>query len=114
MGRKHEPGFRLVLTDSLNSTKSGRFKEVLGSYDPRKMGEAFKTERIKHWLSKGVGLTGTVNNLLVKKGIIRGKKVHVGVDYVVKALPTSSEAEVGIPTENVGSEVVETPPAENA
>ena len=77
VGRTHEPSFRLVLTDSDNSTKSGRFKEVLGSYDPRKIGEAFKIDRIKHWLSLGAGLTPTVNNLLIRKGIIRGKKIHV-------------------------------------
>jgi small subunit ribosomal protein S16 len=77
VGRKHEPGFRLVLTDSKNSTKSGRFAEVLGSYDPRKMTESFKIERIKHWLSRGIELTPSVNNLLIKHGILRGKKIHV-------------------------------------
>ena len=35
VGRKHEPAFRLVLTDSKNSTKSGKFLEVLGSHDFR-------------------------------------------------------------------------------
>ena len=77
VGRKHEPSFRLVLTDSKNSTKSGRFAEVLGSYDPRKITEQFKPERIKHWLSLGASPTASVNNLLVRKGIIRGKKIDV-------------------------------------
>lgn len=77
VGRKHEPTFRLVLTDSKNSTKSGRFNEILGSYDPRKSGEAFKTERIKHWIKMGAGITPTVSNLLVRKGVIKGKKTHV-------------------------------------
>jgi small subunit ribosomal protein S16 len=93
VGRKHEPSFRLVLTDSKNSTKSGRFKEVLGSYDPRKTVEAFKADRIKHWLSQGAGLTGSVNNLLIKQGIIRGKKIHVGADFVAKvdSQPTTDD-----------------------
>ena len=77
VGRKHEPSFRLVLTESKNSTKSGRFKEVLGSYDPRKRTEALKADRIRHWLSLGVGITPTVNNLLIKKSVIRGKKIDV-------------------------------------
>lgn len=93
VGRKHEPSFRLVLTDSKNSTKSGRFAEMLGSYDPRKSIESFKADRIKHWLSQGAGLTGTVNNLLVKNGIIRGKKVHVGMDNVVKEAPVPDSQE---------------------
>ena len=88
VGRVHQPAFRLVLTDSQNSTKSGRFKEILGSYDPRKTTEALKADRVKYWLSKGALPTPSVNNLLVKKGVIRGKKVHVAG----KAAPAKAEA----------------------
>ena len=77
VGRVHEPSFRLVLTDSKNSTKSGRFAEVLSSYDSRKITEAFNKERIQYWLGRGAGLTASVNNLLIKKRIISGKKIHV-------------------------------------
>lgn len=92
VGRKHEPTFRLVLTESKNSSKSGKFAEVLGSYDPRKTNESFAATRIEYWLSRGAGLTGSVNNLLVKKGIIRGKKTHVGSDFVKKEAPIVEEA----------------------
>lgn len=94
VGRKHEPSFRLVLTESKNSTKSGRFAEVLGNYDPRKTIESFNTDRIKHWLGKGAGLTGSVNNLLVKKGIIQGKKIHVGSDFKEKIAEVENVEEV--------------------
>ncbi|MBX4200246.1 30S ribosomal protein S16 [Candidatus Parcubacteria bacterium] len=77
VGRKHEPTFRLVLTDSKNSTKSGRFKEILGSFDARKTTEAFKTERINHWLSQGISLTPTVHNLFITHGLIKGTKKNV-------------------------------------
>lgn len=96
MGRKHEPSFRLVLTDSKNSTKSGRLTEVLGNYDPRKSIEAFKADRIKHWVAEGAGLTGTVNNILIKKGIIRGQKTHVGMDHVIKEAPVVEAAPVPV------------------
>ncbi|MDP2651410.1 MAG: 30S ribosomal protein S16, partial [bacterium] len=76
VGRKHETAFRLVLTDSKNSTKSGRFKEILGSYDPRKNVDAIKADRVKHWLSVGAQATGTVHNLLVTHKIIDAKKVN--------------------------------------
>jgi small subunit ribosomal protein S16 len=95
VGRVHQPAFRLVLTESANSTKSGRFKELLGSYDPRKTGEALKTDRIKHWLSKGVLPTPSVWNLLVKKGVVKGKKVHVagkGNPVVVAEAPAAEAA----------------------
>jgi len=70
VGRKHEPSFRLVLTDSKNSTKSGRFKEILGSYDSRYTRDTFKPERIKYWLSRGVVPTQTVKELLSRHSII--------------------------------------------
>lgn len=73
----HEPSFRLVLTDAKNSTKSGRVKEILGSYDPRKSRDLLYADRIQYWLSRGVTFTPTVNNLLVKHGVIRGKKINV-------------------------------------
>lgn len=77
-GRKHEPTFRLVLTESTNSTKSGRYHEVLGSHDPRREdATVLKDERIKHWLGNGAKASGTVHNLLISKGIIAGKKVNV-------------------------------------
>jgi small subunit ribosomal protein S16 len=77
VGRKHEPTFRVVLTDSKNSTKSGRFLELLGSYDPRKSTEVFNGERIKEWMGKGAKLSDTMHNLLISKKIIEGKKINV-------------------------------------
>lgn len=76
-GRKHEPTFRLVLTDSKNSTKSGKYLEVLGSHDPRRKDESiFNAERINHWMSHGAQASNTVHNLLVTRKIIKGKKVN--------------------------------------
>jgi small subunit ribosomal protein S16 len=78
VGRKHEPVFRLVLTDSQNSTKSGRYLEMLGSHDPRKENKTeFKIERVKYWISKGAQPSDTVHNLLVSQKVIDGKKINV-------------------------------------
>ncbi len=79
VGRKHEPVFRLVLTDSKNGPKSGKYLEVLGSYDPRKDNkiEQFNVEKIKAHISKGAQLSNTVHNFLVTKKVIEGKKVNV-------------------------------------
>lgn len=76
-GKKHQPVFRVVLTESTNSAKSGRFKEILGWYNPYKKTHALEKERILHWLSRGARPSGTAHNLFVSKGIIEGKKVHV-------------------------------------
>ena len=77
VGRKHEPSFRLVLTDSKNSTKSGRYIEVLGNYDSRRGEKAsFKGERILELMSKGAKVSDTVHNLLIDQKIITAKKVN--------------------------------------
>jgi small subunit ribosomal protein S16 len=79
VGRIHEPSFRVVLTDSKNGPKSGRFNEVLGSYDARegKGNNKLDAEKIRYWISKGAQLSGTVHNMLVEQKIISGKKINV-------------------------------------
>jgi small subunit ribosomal protein S16 len=47
IGRKNDPSFRAVLTDSKNSTKSGKFLEILGTYNPKAGEKVFNTDRIK-------------------------------------------------------------------
>lgn len=93
VGRKHEPVFRLVLTDSKNGPKSGKYLEVLGSYDPRRENkiEQFKVEEIKHWISKGAQLSDTVHNFLVTKKVIAGKKINA----LPKKKPIAKPAEAG-------------------
>jgi len=76
-GRTNQAQFRVVLTDSKNSPKSGRFKEVLGSYDPKKGVTEFNADRIKHWVAMGAQPSGTVHNFLVDKKIIEGTKKNV-------------------------------------
>lgn len=96
-GRKHEPTFRLVLTDSKNSTKSGKYLEVLGSHDPRrKENTSFDAEKIKHWISKGAKTSDTVHNILVSKDIIKGKKKNVlpKKTPIKKETPADASAQV--------------------
>lgn len=77
VGRKHDPSFRLVVTESARSAKSGSFLEVLGSYDARREANTFKSERITHWLKNGAQPSATVRNLLIGQKIIEGKKTNV-------------------------------------
>lgn len=85
-GKKNASSFRIVLTEKTNAAKSGRFLEVLGSYNSRlrvkdKDGVAgrkeitLKSERIKYWLSQGAKSSDTVHNLLVSQGIVKGPKI---------------------------------------
>lgn len=107
-GRKNEPTFRVVLTDSKNGPKSGKTLEVLGSYDSRRGEKAdIKTDRIKHWMSVGAKPSGTMHNLLVERKVIDGKKVNV----LPKKRPIAKEAAEGAEAQ---ATVAETVPAENS
>ncbi len=78
VGKKNEPTFRIVLTDSKNSTKSGKFLEILGSYDARDKNETrINSERVTYWMSKGAKLSDTIHNLFINKKVITGKKINV-------------------------------------
>lgn len=84
IGRKNDPSFRVVLTDSKNSAKSGRFLEILGAYNPKmnKTGEdnlnrSFQADRIKYWISQGAKCSDTMHNFLAHDKIIQGKKINV-------------------------------------
>lgn len=96
IGRKNDPSFRAVLTDSKNSTKSGKFLEILGTYNP-KVGEKnlnknFQTDRIKYWISKGAKCSDTMHNFLVHDKVIEGKKVNV----LPKKHPTQKRKELKV------------------
>jgi len=91
VGRRNDPSFRVVITDSHNSTKSGKFIEIVGSYDARHKDKIqLNKERILYRISKGAKATDTMHNLLIKHGIIVGKKIDV------------SKKLKGAPTQNVG------------
>lgn len=77
IGRKNDPSFRAVLTDSKNSAKSGKFLEVLGTYSPKLGVAKFDGEKIKEFISKGAQVSDTVHNFLVAQKIIEGKKKNV-------------------------------------
>src|SRR3989338_643630 len=77
IGRKNDPAFRAVLTDSKNSTKSGKFLEILGTYNPKAGLTDFKTDRMKYWIAKGAKPTDTMHKFLVHQKAIEGKKINV-------------------------------------
>ncbi|MCC7004633.1 30S ribosomal protein S16 [Candidatus Nomurabacteria bacterium] len=77
VGKKNQPTFRIVLTDSKNSTKSGKYLEILGNHDPINKKTTVEAEKVKYWMSKGAKLTDTLHNMFVNKKIISGKKINV-------------------------------------
>jgi len=90
IGRKNDPAFRAVLTDSKNSTKSGKFLEILGTYNPKAGEKTLNNERIKYWMGKGAQVSDTMHNFLVRDKVIKGKYVNV----LPKKKPTKKRKEL--------------------
>lgn len=91
VGKRNEPTFRVVLTDSKNGPKSGKFLSVLGSYDPRdKNITKMDGEKILEWIAKGAQVSDTMHNILINQKIIEGKKINV----LPKKSPVIDEAKV--------------------
>jgi small subunit ribosomal protein S16 len=105
-GKKNSSSFRIVLTLKTAGPKSGKFLEILGSYNPSLPKEIkIKAERIKYWLSQGVQTSEAVHNLLVSQGIIKGPKIK-------KKISPKKKSQSAEKTEEESKEKQESP-AEN-
>ncbi len=77
VGRKNDPHFRLICTESTLKPKTSQFAEILGTYNVKAGLFEVKAPRVKHWISVGAQVSPTVHNLLVTKGVLSGKKINV-------------------------------------
>lgn len=84
VGRKHDPSYRVVITEDFRGPKSGKYLENIGAYDPRKNTKNIDADRVKYWISKGVQISDTVHNILVSEKIIDGKKINVTAKKIGK------------------------------
>ncbi len=90
MGKKNQPYYRVVVTDSRNP-RDGRFIQELGTYNPREenwekklqlKGENDEAKRqetidtIYDWYKKGAEPSPTVFKLLAKRGIVLKPEVR--------------------------------------
>lgn len=73
LGDKKSPFYRIVVIDSRKARDDG-YIEKIGHYDPKTKELAINEEAAKKWLANGVQPTETVKTLLVKQGILDGKK----------------------------------------
>ncbi len=70
MGAKKAPFYRVVVAES-TSPRDGRFKEILGSYNPVTQPAEVKIdiERARYWMSVGAQPTDRVARLLKFNGM---------------------------------------------
>jgi small subunit ribosomal protein S16 len=51
--------------------------ERVGSYNPKTKERVLNAERIQYWISVGAQASGTVHNMLVTAGVVKGEKINV-------------------------------------
>ncbi len=90
IGRKNDPSYRVVVTDSHNGPRTGNHVDLIGSYYPKMGAFQIDAEKAKKWISQGVQVSDTVHNFLVSEKIIEGKKKNV----LPKKSPVIDEAKV--------------------
>jgi small subunit ribosomal protein S16 len=76
VGKKNYATFRVIISDHTKSPKAEAM-EILGSFDPNLEPAVLKLneDRVKYWLSKGVGYSDTVGDMLAKKGWIKKERI---------------------------------------
>ncbi len=77
VGKRNQPAFKIVVTDKRRGPTSGKFVEEVGFWNPITKEKILRKERIEYWLSVGAKPSASVFNLLVREGILKGKKIPV-------------------------------------
>jgi len=111
IGRKNDPSYRVVVTDSRNAAKRGRHVDQVGTYNAKSNAIQIDGDKAKHWIAHGVQVSDTVHNLLVTKKVIEAKKKNV----LPKKSPIIDEAKLKAEAEAKAAaeaKAVEAPEAE--
>ena len=108
-GKRGQAYFKVIVNEHTRRPK-GKYLELLGSYDPHKNEMSVDGERVKYWLGQGAKMSETVNNLLVGKGVIEGKKVQVWKPKKKKAgeTPAQEQKPAEVKTESLTEAKIET------
>jgi small subunit ribosomal protein S16 len=66
-GARNHPYYKIVVADQ-RSPRDGKFKEIIGNYDPKKKGDNFSVNlsRVEYWLSVGAQPSETVRSIINK------------------------------------------------
>ncbi len=112
IGKKGQAYFRAVVTEHTKKPQ-GEFLELLGSYDPHKKVLKMKKDRVEYWRSKGVGISPTLNNILINQGVIDGDKKLSWKPKVKPAAPPPAGGSPAATAPNKEAAPTEEAPVEN-
>jgi len=85
VGRINMPSYRIIVVEHTEGPKTGKFTDIVGTYDPRRKERKLDETKIKYWMSVGAKPSDTVHNMLISAGIIQGKKINVLPKFVAPA-----------------------------
>jgi len=108
IGKKHQPSYKIVVTDKRRAPAGGRFVEEIGNYDPKTKTRNIKKDRAQYWISVGAQPSDTVHNMLVSDKVIDQPKRKI---YFVKPEPKVEEPKAEAKVEEKKEEVVAETPA---
>ncbi|MEK9151545.1 MAG: 30S ribosomal protein S16 [Patescibacteria group bacterium] len=89
-GKRNHASFRVVLQEHTKAPGK-RHVEILGSYDPHKKTAVLKKDRILYWIGQGAQTSPVVTNLLIREGVIEGKKIAKKIPLPVVQEPVAAE-----------------------
>jgi small subunit ribosomal protein S16 len=66
-GARNHPHYKIVVADQ-RKPRDGRFIEIIGTYDPKKVGDNFsiKLDRAEYWVGVGARPSQTVGSIINK------------------------------------------------
>jgi small subunit ribosomal protein S16 len=116
-GKRNRAHFRVVVQEHTKAPGK-RHVEIVGSYDPHKKTVILNKDRILYWVGQGAQVSDAVHNMLVREGVVEGKKIAkkmprpVVKEVAPEVAPEAPAAEA--PAEEVKAEAEEAPVAEAA
>jgi len=105
IGRKKQPYYRVVVTDS-RTPRDGAYLETVGFYNPRAKPAELRLslDRVDAWMAEGAGLSETVASLV--------RKARKGGDRTIALSPFGAPPEKKLP--RAAAPVAEAAPVEPA
>jgi small subunit ribosomal protein S16 len=114
VGKKKYATYKIVIQEKARDPW-GKVLEFLGTYNPHTKDLIIKKDRVEYWRSKGAQMTASINNLLINKEIIQGKKrkaTKIMTKKRVAALKKKTEEQQKIDKEALAETKAETPKEE--
>ena len=93
VGRKKQPSYRMIVTESGNP-RGGSYLDTVGFYNPQRRPAELRIDlsKVDEWLGKGAGMSETVESLVRKARRGGDKTVAVSAMQQGAAAPQPEEA----------------------